>query len=221
MFITNISDMPGVPHLSLVRGTRDRVPELAPLPRHDVDAQPQRPGELCELMYVDLGTSERDRVEVSAAKVGVPSQLWLTVAIEAARSLLQIAATVEVQPVDFAQALDEGAATLGPVQDGEAQSRLTAYARALLSAEPRSGARRIGRLSVRPALAVSVKWSAAAARSHQGLDSWLEDQAVQVKDARLNWEAAAASRGESLTEWMAQAALRRRRSSVLDQTLAV
>lgn len=175
-----------------------RVPSLR--------AQPFRPGELPEILHLELSTRAANRVTALADRTAVPVELWIRVAIEAGRHAYLAAegrglsrAEVDIA-VDRASEPSEGVA---PVLG----RRQLAYARKLRAGEPARGSTRdCSIFSLRVPDQLAAGWAFDAARGGLSLGEWAERHLACATETVHTWEAASAERGYSLGEWIWQCA---------------
>ncbi|WP_445151372.1 hypothetical protein [Baekduia sp. Peel2402] len=185
---------------------------------HDLVARPQRPGELTTLVVVDLDDAARAHISSSAHEAGVPAALWLTVALEAQRSLRQAVALVRGDEADLATALDDAAGPSAMSATGDRRSpalaQLHSYAAALRAGAVLAGASPVGTsLPLSPALHVAAAWAVDAQRHGLTVSAWAADCTSTLPAGRLSWEAASASQAQTLAEWVLAQAMRRARSA--------
>lgn len=177
-----------------------------PLQPLDLWSQRQRPGEFCRPLPLRPGSTATGIAEAAAAAAGLPIELWVTIAIEASRCV-----DVLVQCGFERQAavclLDEQAKNLSNNSKSTCRTRLAAYADALVEAQPRSIANRVGALEAKPSLQMLTAWSMAAESTAQCIEDWASAR-IQGPTRAVAWEAAAAAAGTSLGEWTLYAALR-------------
>lgn len=166
-------------------------------------AQPQRPGELTEL--IDVGLAPNSGVFVRLERespVSLPRELAIYIAVEAERALQESAMLFAVDAIDLAADLDEAAAAV-PARDlRHALARpLLEYATAL-----GAGISRLeeGDTAIRARVPhqVAAHWTQAAAASGVSFERWLAQILERSSGARISWEAAAAQSARSLAEWV-------------------
>jgi hypothetical protein len=196
----------------------DRDVQAYDMRPHDLVSRPQRPGELTVAVVIDLDAAARAHVSNSAREAGVPASLWLTVAIEAQRSLDQATALVHGDDGELAAELDNAAggssATTAHETSAPALAQLRSYAMALRAGAAPSGGSLVGTsLPVFPALHVAGAWAIEAGHHGLAVSAWAANQAAARPAGRVAWEAAAASSGQTLSEWVLAQAVRRARSS--------
>jgi hypothetical protein len=188
-------------------------------PPFDLFAQPQRPGELCEEVPLGVAASVRFAVDERAAAAGIPCVLWTSLAIEARRAAT---ATAQTLGLSYDSVVDQlNAAAEDPGDRRGVRTRLTDYALALRSAQPRPPTQAIGPLLARPSVTVITAWSDSARREGLALEDWALATLVDAPGDALLWEAGAAEAGQTLLEWaLIQAARRRRAASSAAQPAA-
>jgi hypothetical protein len=190
--------------LRLLPPLAEEVDVYEPMPAVDefcLRLQPQRPGDLCDWIELELAPSAAMRIAESAR---VPVGLWLTIAIEAKRVLGSCGPTAEDE---FEAHLDEAAQVRIEAAVGRAPARaLRAYADAL-RAGSEANVEDPGRLVVlTPPQAMSTAWEHHAREAEMPLGLWLSREAASRPTGRVDWEAAAAERGQSLAEWILRSA---------------
>lgn len=183
--------------------------------------QPQRPGELSELIDVPLEAAAADRIRAQAGSVGLPIELAIYIAVESERALDEAAASVGLARETVAEFLDDAAS-------GTADQRgprhvlvrpLWDYAAAIARGLPSAEAP--GHLYARVPQRVAARWAHEAAASGVPLEHWVEQAAGRSNVVRVPWEAAAAREGRTLGEWvLLQAARCARSRSTSPQTTA-
>lgn len=190
-------------------------------PPFSLHFQPQRPGELSELIDVRLETAAADRIRAQAGSVGLPIELAIYIAVESERALEEAAVSVGLPRETVAGRLDAVAAGAddrrGPrhVLVRPLENYAAAIARGLSSAEAP------GHLYARVPQRVAARWAHEAADAGVTLEHWVEQAAVRSNLVRVPWEAAAAREGRTLGEWVLLQATRCARSrSTSPQTTA-
>jgi hypothetical protein len=197
-------------HLCLAASSDDDPIGFDP-PPFSLRTQPQRPGELAELIDVAIDATVADRVRCSAAAAGLPVELALYIAVEAERALAEAVDVVGVdgeQLIAFLDGVAVDADGRGPLH--VLVRSLAEYGAALTRGEgqrPSSGS-----LCVRVPHRVAASWAHAAAAAGLSFDRWLSDLVARAEFARVSWEAAAARSGRSLSEWVLLQAARCARS---------
>jgi hypothetical protein len=186
----------------------------------DLERQPQRPGELCREIRLDIGGHEAI-VAAAAAAAGVPVSLWATVAVESQRCVELTSALFSVPDAVLITALDdavaEGQAHPGE-QDAVAPSRLCEYGQALAQAGARTPERALGGVLLRPSLRLLTAWSLASEEAGMALEAWASELLDHPVGEAARWEASAALSGQTLAEWtLVQAARRLRCASTFAQ----
>lgn len=210
-------------HLYLVKSTRERgglrSRRWTPAP-FELERQPQRPGELCREIRLDVGAHDI-AVAAAAAGAGVPVSLWTTVAVES-RRCVELTSTLFAAPdAVVITALDDAAAEAlahPGEQDAVLASRLREYGRALAQAGAHSPERTLGSVLLRPSLRILTAWSLASEEAGMALDAWASGLLNDPVGEVVRWEASAALAGQTLAEWtLVQAARRLRCASTFAQ----
>jgi hypothetical protein len=188
-------------------------------PPFSLRTQPQRPGELTELIDVPVEGTLAQRVRESAA--GLPLELALYIAVEAERAVAEAVDVIAASRAEVIAFLDAAAANAVDRAPRHVLVRpLEQYAAAL--------SRRLtdtevpdAPLRARVPHHVAASWAHAAAAAGVRLDRWLADAVDRASADRTPWEAAAASSGRTLAEWvLLQAARCARSRSTSPQTTA-
>jgi len=176
-------------------------PERFDPPPFSLLAQPQRPGELAELIEVGVPASEAARLTAAAAVVGLPVELWLCIAVEGERALAEAVAAMNLERAKLTDILDT-AATPVPARGPRhlLVRRLDQYADALAGSEWSAPAR-AEPLTIRVAHRVAARWAHAAVEAGVPFDRWVTSL-VLAGEGRQLWEAAAAREGRTLAEWV-------------------
>jgi hypothetical protein len=207
--------------LYLIGSSRQPPPRAVvwSLPPYDLDAQPQRPGELCDELRLD-DPHLAARVEDLGARAGVPALLWATVAVEASRCVTTAGELLDTPAETLIAWLDEAASHPTPSLETLPVCRLLDYAAALMRATPRRPRARIGPLLLGPSQTMLTAWTLASIQAGLRLDEWALNQLARAPACALSWEASAALSGRTLSEWVvAQAARRLRSASTLAQAI--
>ena len=164
-------------------------------------AQPQRPGELTEL--IDIGFADS----------GLLSRLE--------RALQEGATLFAVDAIGLAADLDKAASTVSARELRNALARpLFEYSRALEAglSHPEESE---GAIRVRVPHQVAARWTQSAAASGVSFERWLARTLELASGARVSWEAAAARSARTLSEWvLVQAASSARSRSTAPHTSA-
>lgn len=185
----------------------------------DLERQPQRPGELCREVRLDI---DQRPIAAAAAAAGVPVSLWATVSVETRRCLELTAAVFGVSATAVCAALEDACteARTGPREPETASaSRLGDYGEALLRAVPHQTQRAVGGVLLRPPLRMLAAWSLAAEDAGVELEAWATGMLEAPVGEAARWEACAALAGQTLAEWtLVQTARRLRSASTLAQT---
>jgi predicted HicB family RNase H-like nuclease len=186
----------------------------------DLERQPQRPGELCREIRLDVGVHEAV-VAAAAAAAGVPVSLWATVAVESQRCVGLTSALFSVPDAVVITALDDAAAEAQAhpdEQDAVLASRLYEYGRALAQAGAHPPERTLGGVLLRPSLRILTAWSLASEEAGVALEAWASGLLEHPVGEAARWEASAALVGQTLAEWtLVQAARRLRCASTFAQ----
>jgi hypothetical protein len=189
--------------------------ELIPFdpPPFSLRTQAQRPGELAELIDIDVDATIVSSVQKNAAAAGLPCELAVYITIEAERALAEAVEVVGVSRAELSDFLDVAASDVRDPGPRHVLVRpLEEYARALT--------RGVGEVEVLPGPLrarvphrVAAVWAHAAAAAGIPLERWLADIVVDAAVVdRTPWEAAAARAGRALSEWVLLQATRCARS---------
>jgi hypothetical protein len=186
----------------------------------DLERQPQRPGELCREVRLDIGDHEAV-VATAAAAAGVPVSLWATVAVESQRCVELMSVLFAAPDAVLITALNDAAAEAQAhrgKQDAVAPSRLCEYGQALAQANAYLPERTLGGVLLRPSLRVLTAWSLASTEAGVALEAWASELLKDTVGEVVRWEASAALVGQTLAEWtLVQAARRLRCASAFAQ----
>jgi hypothetical protein len=204
-----------------VRGEARAASSFRP-PPHRLSERAQRPGELADLLVVEVEDNTREHAEALAARAALPLPLIAVIAVESERALTEVVSAAGLDRDALIGALDAEAATAPTVCfDAPPTRRLRSYAAAL-----RSGGYPGSRAATR-ALELVVPhrllgcWSVAAQDSACTLDAWFAETLALATPGRELWESSAAALGQTLAEWVAlQALSRARRSSSAAHAMA-
>jgi hypothetical protein len=181
-------------------------------PPFSLHTQPQRPGELAELIEVAVDAAEMARVRDEVAARRLPVELVLYIAIEADRALDEAVDAVALAREDLIAFLDTAAANTPERAPRHLLVRpLEQYAAAIMRGLP-DLAVESGSLHVRVPHRVAATWAHAAAAAAVPLERWLADGVRRARLDRAGWEAAAARTGRTLGEWVLLQATRCARS---------
>jgi hypothetical protein len=183
--------------------------------------QPQRPGELTELIDVPLDATAAARTRAAAVEAGLPLELALYIAIEAERAVSEAVEVTGVERAELVARLDAAAAVTPERGLGHTLVRpLEQYAAAVARGLPDDDA--AGRaVRARVPHHVACAWAHAAAAVGKPFDSWVADTLARASGDRKPWEAAAARAARTLAEWvLVQAASFARSRSTSPQTTA-
>lgn len=181
-------------------------PTWAPArPPIDLTVTPFRPGELPQVTRLALDSSACTEIERLASAARVPIEIFIRLAVEAARLLLEIAALTE-QPTDrLCALLDHAAArvTATTTLDAPGMSR---YARGLrMAVRPRKSPP--GDLAVRLPEEMAGAWRRAAREADESLGAWVTARVADAPPRCVDWEIAAATECRTLGEWAYASAL--------------
>jgi hypothetical protein len=208
-----------VHHLRLAFDSEDDLIDFD-RPPFSLRAQPQRPGELTDLVDVAVDPNVLVRFE-RESRVALPRELALYIAVEAERALQEAAALLGVEAVGLAAHLDEAASAIPARGPRHMLVRpLQEYAAAL-----EDGIDRLDEsdatVRARVPHHVAARWARSAAASGLSIERWVAQILESASGARVNWEVAAARSARSLAEWvLVQAARSTRSRSTLPQTTA-
>lgn len=206
-------------HLCLVSRSDHDAIAFDP-PPFSLLTQPQRPGELADLIDVAVDATVAHHVQRNAAAAGLPVELALYIAIEAERALAEAVAVIGIDSEHVIAFLDGVAANTAERGPRHVLVRSLAEYGTALSRGPRESPS-TGSLCVRVPHRVAASWAHAAAAVGMPFDRWLSNLIACAKFDRVSWEAAAAGSGRSLSEWvLLQAACCARSRSVSPQTTA-
>jgi hypothetical protein len=190
--------------LRLLPPLTEEVDVYEPMPasgKFSLRLQPQRPGDLCDWIELELVPGAAVRI---AAKAGIPVGLWLTIAIEAKRILASYGPAakreLEARLDEAARVRIDAAVCRAPA------SALRAYADALRAGSEVGAEDPGGLVVLTPPQAMSTAWEHHARESGMPLGPWLAREAASRLTGRVDWEAAAAERGQSLSEWILRSA---------------
>jgi hypothetical protein len=174
--------------------------------------QPQRPGELCESLSIELPLTVFSAAISHARAVRLPLALWLVITIEAERALGAAASAAGVEPEDVAHAADTAARAVRRYDVGPAETRrLASYATALRAGTSDSTATAAKtRVTLRLSHLLLARWALTAADADVSLGEWAAG--LSLVPGRERWEAAAAEDAQPLGEWLLTQAARLARS---------
>jgi len=197
-------------HLTLVAECEDDVIRFDPPPT-SLRLQPQRPGELTELVDIPIDESTAEKLHAESP-IALPDELALYIAVEAERSLAEASELFGFERAELALHLDEVALDIASRAPRHILVRsLGRYANALEHGigqrDPFTGAVR-----ARVPHHVAARWAHSAAAEGQSLDDWLAELAIRASGTRVSWEAAAARSGRTVSEWVLVHAARSARS---------
>jgi hypothetical protein len=189
--------------LRLLPPLAEKVDVYEPMPEggdFSLQLQPQRPGDLCDWIELELASDAAARI---AERARIPVGLWLAIAIEAKRVLGAYGpgaeADLEAQLDHAARARIDAAVCRAPAR------ALRAYADALRAGSEPVAEEARGLLVLTPPQAMSTSWEHHARPAGLTLGTWLAREAGSDLAGRVDWEAAAAERGQSLAEWILSA----------------
>lgn len=189
-------------------------------PPFSLRTQPQRPGELTELIDIAVDATITRRVQEHAAAAGLPLEVAAYIMVEADRALAEAAEIVGVSRARLVDFLDAAAEAADRAPRHVFVRPLEEYARALtrgLAEVEVPG----GPLRARVPHRVAAAWAHEAAAVGIPFERWLGNIVSQAAANRAGWEAAAARTGRSLSEWvLLQAARCARWRSTSPQTTA-
>jgi hypothetical protein len=174
--------------------------------------QPQRPGELCESLSIELPPGALSHAERHARAAQLPLALWLVITIEAERALGAAASAAGVQPDELALAADTAARAARRYDVGPAETRrLASYATALRVGTSDSTAKAAKTsVTLRLSHLLLARWALTAAEADVSLGEWAAG--LSLVPGRERWEAAAAEDAQPLAEWLLTQAARLARS---------
>jgi hypothetical protein len=189
-------------------------------PPFSLRAQPQRPGELTDLVDVAVAPNVLARV-ANEGRVGLPRELALYIAVEAERALVEAATLYGLKAAVAAGNLDEAASAIPMRGPQHVLVRpLQEYAAALESGVDQLDESDAA-VRVRVPHHVAARWAQSAAASNLSVERWVGQVLERASGARVNWEVAAARSARTLAEWvLVQAARSTRSRSTLPQTTA-
>jgi hypothetical protein len=181
-------------------------------PAFSLEMQPQRPGELCESLSIELPLTVFSAAISHARAVRLPLALWLVITIEAERALGAAASAAGVEPEDVAHAADTAARAVRRYDVGPAETRrLASYATALRAGTSDSTATAAKtRVTLRLSHLLLARWALTAADADVSLGEWAAG--LSLVPGRERWEAAAAEDAQPLGEWLLTQAARLARS---------
>jgi hypothetical protein len=196
-------------HLSLVLGESRSAPAFDPLPVA-LSERTQRPGELADLVAIQLSAELRVHVEALASRARMPLHLWAVIAVEAERALAEVAGAGSA--AELAAAFDAAAGTAPTSEFSPMPARaLRAYAAALRASAWRRSPRQKPELNLVVVDRLRARWSLEAQAAGLTLPTWIAARLASAEVGREHWEAQAAFEGRTLAEWAALQALKRNR----------
>jgi len=186
--------------LRLLPPPLEEIDDFEPLPAdsdYSLSTRPQRPGELCDWLELQLSKEAAAHLEANAR---VPAGLWLVIAIEAQRNLELMG---DVGESGLTGRLDLAAEEpIGAVVARAPARELHAYSEALRAGAAGTQELPDRRLILTPSKSMSTAWEHHARDRGLTLGSWARAEAESRPPGAISWEAAAAERGQSLAEWM-------------------
>jgi hypothetical protein len=182
-------------------------------PAFSLEMQPQRPGELCESLSIELPPAVLSDASHHARAARLPLALWLVITIEAERALGAAGSAARVEPEDLALAADTAARAVRRYDVGPAETRrLASYATALRVGTSDSAATAAKTsVTLRLSHLLLARWALTAAEAGVSLAEWAAG--LSLVPGRERWEAAAAEDAQLLGEWLLTQAARLARST--------
>jgi hypothetical protein len=169
-----------------------------------LESQPFRPGEVPQLLVVDLDQALAERLQEEAAELGLPRELWLRVAVEVSRLLRRAAELLGVLPNEVVRHVESR--SQAPTLTTMEAARFDAYAKQIREgARPRRPRVPVSRLSIPIPENMVTAWSIDAAAEALTLQEFVNARALEAPRAAASWEALSAERGQSLGEWIFEA----------------
>lgn len=194
-------------HLSVVSSTPAPPPEFVPDPV-DLARQPWRPGELCQVVDLQLPAALRARLDRAATEQGIPVPVVVQAAVESERAIGIVAANSGKTRAEIAVVLDDAAAaTRERGVDPPAVRRLRAYALAIFAGAYAPTEPTPAQFALRVPQSLAAAWSLAAAAETASLEQWIVATLKRAELTRIRWEAAAAFAGCTVESWAAVAVL--------------
>lgn len=194
-------------HLKVVSSTPAPPPEFVPDPV-DLARQPWRPGELCQVVDLQLPVALRARLDRAATEQGIPVAVVVQAAVEAERAIGIVTANSSKTRAEIALVLDD-AATATPERgvDPPAVRRLRAYALAIFAGTYAPTEPTPAQFALRVPQSLAAAWSLAAATETARLEQWIVGTLKRAELTHTRWEAAAAFAGCTVESWAAVAVL--------------
>lgn len=188
-------------------------------PPYRLGERAQRPGELADLLVLELDERTLEHAGALAGAAALPLSLMVVIAAESERALREAATAADLDPAELVEALDAAAASAATSGfDPPAARRLRAYAAALRSGGYRKPS---GRVELVVPHRLLARWNLVAQAAALTLEAWLSGLVAAATPGRERWEAEAAGQGQTLAEWIGLQALKRaRRSSSAAQATA-
>jgi hypothetical protein len=194
------------PQLRVLRG-EELLRDAPPLRVPSLTAQPGRPGEMPESVFVELARNAVQRAVRSAAVAEIPLALWLRAAVEASRQLGRVAAALGCPRDIVAADLREAAAALPQNLNVLRCRRQLDYAAQIRAGNRTAGSDAAGRVEILAPDQLLAAWSLDAAEAGEGLADFVTRHVLQAPAEPELWEAAAAEAMMSLGEWVYSRAL--------------
>jgi hypothetical protein len=185
--------------LRLIASASTAEPSAFDLPPYQLSRQPTRPGVSHTEIPLKLPDAVVEAVVPLAASDGVPTAVWLGLAVESERAIAGLGLSGPASAGLRSQLDDFAARPIDPVMGGAQQ--LASFAMSLRTA-PRSGKSMGEPTSARVPYGSRTIWRLAATEAEETVDSWAARLLVQATPRRALWEAAAAERGVTLPEWI-------------------
>jgi hypothetical protein len=194
-------------HLRLASFGPAPHPEFVP-ESVDLRRQPWRPGELCQIIDLELADDVRARLARAAKTHGSPVAVIVVTAVEAERAVALVSQHTSMTREQTSTLLDAAAGErLHRGIDPPALRRLRAYSLALLAGADAPVQPTPSHLPLRVPYSLAAAWSIAASTEASPLEAWIIDVLGQADLGRTHWEAAAAYAGRSLESWATLTAL--------------
>jgi hypothetical protein len=197
-----------MPSLRLLRND-ELTSGPGPVPSVSLQGAPFRPGELPVLSWIRLDSATRDQITAGATRAGVPTEVWVRIAVESSRLAAEISVVIGRSTYEINEYLDLDAARGVPsgkdVPIVEAVGLLD-YAKQLRTPQ-RPGV--LGRDNpLRLPEEMTGAWRAAATYARLSLPEWIAERLAEASPGCVRWEIAAAESFQSLGEWAYASALR-------------
>ncbi len=185
------------------------APALGPVALEvSLSSAPFRPGELPIASWISLDELTRERIEEGATTARVPAELWLRLAVEAARLTDEIAAHSGRTRQSVQGVLDTAAAeTSGDATNETLRTdALARYAALLRTRHPAGPISRL--VPMRLPEEMSGGWRRAAIHAGVTFERWVAERVEAAPTGCVAWEIAAAECCQTLAEWAYAAFLR-------------